>query len=210
VVIAHILGIVKARNYAEYSAARRSGLTGADALSVEVFDQAGALLAEARRERDHDRAMNFLRGDVWASSSATVPSLLDGGFGLGWERLGDIAEPQDTFWSVVRRYNDGASTPRVVSVWIHVKLGNTIGQQLLAHHVEHGVSQGDESGPRVWLAFAAWSDPNARLLVTQRPARLGISELRAPEVHPGLVAAPSRPLCFRIEAADTGLFDQLA
>lgn len=42
------------KNYAEYSAARRAGLKGADAVAVEVFDRAfalGAALADARRER---------------------------------------------------------------------------------------------------------------------------------------------------------------
>ena len=42
------------KSYTEYSAARRAGLTGADAVAVEVFDRAfalGASLAEARRER---------------------------------------------------------------------------------------------------------------------------------------------------------------
>jgi hypothetical protein len=62
---------------------------------------------------------------------------------------------------------------------------------------------------RVGLAFVAWSDPNARLLAASKPARLGVSELRAPEVRPGLVAAPSRPLCLRIEVGDVGLFDRL-
>lgn len=43
-----------AKSYAEYSAARRAGLTGEDAVAVEVFDRAfalGASLAQARRER---------------------------------------------------------------------------------------------------------------------------------------------------------------
>ncbi len=43
-----------AKSYAEYSAARRAGLDGADAVAMEVFDRAyalGASLAEARRER---------------------------------------------------------------------------------------------------------------------------------------------------------------
>ena len=42
------------KSYAEYSAGRRAGLSGADAVAVEVFDRAyalGASLAEARRER---------------------------------------------------------------------------------------------------------------------------------------------------------------
>lgn len=42
------------KSYAEYSAARRAGLSGADAVAVEVFDRAyalGASLLEARRER---------------------------------------------------------------------------------------------------------------------------------------------------------------
>lgn len=42
------------KSYAEYSAARRTGLSGADAVAVEVFDRAyalGASLAEARRQR---------------------------------------------------------------------------------------------------------------------------------------------------------------
>lgn len=42
------------KRYSEYSAARRAGLRGADAVAVEVFDRAyalGASLAEARRER---------------------------------------------------------------------------------------------------------------------------------------------------------------
>jgi ribosome-binding protein aMBF1 (putative translation factor) len=42
------------KSYAEYSATRRAGLTGADAVAVDVFDRAyalGAALAEARRER---------------------------------------------------------------------------------------------------------------------------------------------------------------
>jgi len=42
------------KSYAEYSAARRAGLTGADAIAVDVFDRAyalGAALAEARQER---------------------------------------------------------------------------------------------------------------------------------------------------------------
>ena len=125
--------------------------------------------------------------------------------------LGDIAEPQDALWGVVQRYNNGASTPNVVSVWVHVNLDTAIGKQLLTHHDEHDSSQSaNESGPRIWLAFAAWSDPNARLLTAERSARLGTSELRAPEAHPGLITAPSRPLCLRIEAGDIGLFDRLA
>jgi hypothetical protein len=96
-------------------------------------------------------------------------------------------------------------------VWIHVKLDSAIGKQLLVHHDEHGSSQSaNESSPRIWLAFAASSDPNARLLIAQRQARLGISELRAPEVHPGHMVAPSRPLCLRVEVGDIGLFDRLA
>lgn len=42
------------KSYAEYSAGRRAGLSGADAVAVDVFDRAyalGASLAEARRER---------------------------------------------------------------------------------------------------------------------------------------------------------------
>jgi len=42
------------KSFAEYSATRRAGMTGADAVAVEVFDRAyalGAALAEARRER---------------------------------------------------------------------------------------------------------------------------------------------------------------
>ncbi len=42
------------KSYAEYSAARRAGLSGADAVAVEVFDRTyalGASLLEARRER---------------------------------------------------------------------------------------------------------------------------------------------------------------
>jgi len=41
-------------SYAEYSAARRAGVAGADAVAVDVFDRAlalGASLAKARRER---------------------------------------------------------------------------------------------------------------------------------------------------------------
>ena len=50
---------VMAKSYAEYSAARRAGLDGADDVAVEVFDRAyalGASLAEARRERGLSRA----------------------------------------------------------------------------------------------------------------------------------------------------------
>ena len=42
------------KGYTEYSAARRAGLTGEDAVAADVFDRAyalGAALAEARRER---------------------------------------------------------------------------------------------------------------------------------------------------------------
>jgi DNA-binding XRE family transcriptional regulator len=45
---------VMTKSYGEYSAARRAGLSGSDAIAVEVFDRAyalGASLAEARRER---------------------------------------------------------------------------------------------------------------------------------------------------------------
>ena len=57
----------------------------------------------------------------------------DGGFGDGWERLGDIAEPEAEFWRAVRRFNNGASTPRTVAVWMHVDLASGIGGQLLAY-----------------------------------------------------------------------------
>lgn len=159
----------------------------------------------------HDLVMSFHRGNVWASTSDEVPSLLDDGFSLDWERLGDIAEPQDAFWGVVQRYDKGVSTPAVVSVWIYVRLDAAIGELLLARFDEQGSSQSaNEGGPRIRLAFAASSEPNARLLMASQPARLGISELRAPEVHPGLISVPSRPLCMRIEASDMGLFDRLA
>lgn len=42
------------RSYAEYSTTRRAGMTGADAVTVDVFDRAyalGAALAGARRKR---------------------------------------------------------------------------------------------------------------------------------------------------------------
>lgn len=159
----------------------------------------------------HDRGVSIHRGDTWAATGDKAPALTEGGFGHGWERLGDIAEPQDAFWRVVRCFNKGESTPRTVSVWIHAELHSAIGQWLLSHQDEHGSGQvANEAGPRIWLALAAWSDPGARLLLTRQTARLGSSKLRAPEVHPGRNAEPSRPLCLRIESGDGGLLERLA
>jgi len=153
--------------------------------------------------------VGFHKGETWASTVDQAPPLVDGSFGEGWERFGDIAEPEDEFWRTVRRFNNGGSTPRTVPLWIHVDLASGIGGELLAYRDAYlaGTTE-DEASPRVWLAFACWSDPSARLLVTRQRVGLGASEHRAPEVHPGRVAGPSRPLCFRITASE-GLFDRL-
>ncbi len=139
-----------------------------------------------------------MRSGAWANFDRYWPPLNGATFGEvdGWLRLGDVPDDQTDFWKAVRQQQGTVHSSRKQSVNFYVHVFRD--SPALPDAYSDGAVRS------FWLGLDLGE--SFRPFVSTVLVSKGVALLRAPAVHPGLIAPPSDARCYRLRLPKDGTY----